>query len=112
SKTNENSSNIVVISDAIEFKYNQNLDCNISSNIEFKDVYTIKLESNGKIKLNLGTSRYVNIKIYSIDGKLTYKREFRNFEGVIKEPVKLGSGIYIVKFKYINGEKKQKVIIR
>ncbi|MEO0151071.1 MAG: N-acetylmuramoyl-L-alanine amidase [candidate division WOR-3 bacterium] len=98
SKTNENSSNIVVISDAIEFKYNQNLDCNISSNIEFKDVYTIKLESNGKIKLNLGTSRYVNIKIYSIDGKKVYEIKDYLKAGYNEIKTNLNSGIYILKF--------------
>ncbi|MEO0218094.1 MAG: T9SS type A sorting domain-containing protein, partial [candidate division WOR-3 bacterium] len=98
SKTNENSSNIVVISDAIEFKYNQNLDCNISSNSEFKDVYTIKLESNGKIKLNLGTPRYVNIKVYSIDGKKVYEIKDYLRAGYNEIKTNLNSGIYILKF--------------
>ncbi|MEO0197931.1 MAG: T9SS type A sorting domain-containing protein, partial [candidate division WOR-3 bacterium] len=83
------------------------------SNFEsYEDCYLSYSIRNGFLNLHSKNKQDIYIKIYSIDGKLTYKREFRNFEGVIKEPIKLGSGVYIVKFKYINGEKKQKVIIR
>ncbi|MEO0160006.1 MAG: T9SS type A sorting domain-containing protein [candidate division WOR-3 bacterium] len=83
------------------------------SNFEsYEDCYLSYSIRNGFLNLNSKSKQDIYIKIYSIDGKLIYKKEFKNFEGVIREPVKLGSGVYIVKFKYINGEKKQKVIIR
>ncbi len=98
SKTNENSSNVVVITDAIEFRYNQNLNCNIVSYDEFKDVYSMKLQSDGTIKLNLGSPRDVNIKIYSVNGRKIH--EVNNYlrAGHNEIKVNLKNGIYILKF--------------
>lgn len=94
----ENSNSIVVISDAIEFKYNSNINCNPLFNNEVNNIYTIKLEKNGKIKLNLGSSREVNLEIYSIDGRKAYVfNKFLN-AGYNEIDIPLKSGIYILKF--------------
>ncbi len=98
SKTNENSTNIVVISDAVEFKYNQNLDCNIVSYDEFENAYSMKLQNDGTIKLNLGRPRDVNISIYSLSGRKIY--ELNNYlkAGYNEIKLDLENGIYILKF--------------
>ncbi|MEO0218665.1 MAG: T9SS type A sorting domain-containing protein [candidate division WOR-3 bacterium] len=83
------------------------------SNFEsYEDCYLSYSIRNGFLNLHSKNKQDIYIKIYSIDGKLIYKKEFKNFEGVIREPVKLSYGVYIVKFKYINGEKRQRVIVR
>ena len=99
SKTPENSNSVVVISDAIEFKYNPNINCNITSSNEFNNVWTIKLESNGVIKLNLGTNRKISLKIYSIDGRKIYEFNGNLNAGYNEIKTNLKEGFYIVKFE-------------
>ena len=54
------------------FDYDSNINCNITSSSEFNDVWTMRLESDGRIKLNLGSSRKVNLKVYSVNGSAGY----------------------------------------
>ena len=98
SKTPENSNSIVVISDAIEFDYDSNINCNITSSSEFNNVWTMRLESDGRIKLNLGSSRKVNLKVYSINGSKVYEIEKNLSAGYNEIKLDLKNGIYIIKF--------------
>jgi hypothetical protein len=99
SKTPENSNSIVVISDAIEFDYDSNINCNITSSSEFNNVWTMRLESDGRIKLNLGSSRKVNLKVYSINGSKVYEIEKNLSAGYNEIKLDLKNGIYIIKFE-------------
>ncbi|MEO0223521.1 MAG: T9SS type A sorting domain-containing protein [candidate division WOR-3 bacterium] len=54
----------------------------------------------------------IRLVIYSSDGKVIYKNEFRNVEGVLNEKIKLNNGIYILKVNYKNKQKIKIIFVQ
>ncbi len=84
----------------------------VSNNEKYEDCYISIAKDGSFLTIRSKDKQDIRLVIYSSDGKVIYKNEFRNVEGVLNEKIKLNSGIYIVKVNYKKGEIKNKFIVR
>jgi len=84
----------------------------VSNDEKYEDCYVSIAKDGSFLTIKSKDRQDIKLIIYSSDGKVVYRNEFRNVEGVLNEKIKLNSGIYIVKVNYKKGEIKNKFIIK
>lgn len=84
----------------------------VSTDESYNDCYVYYSIQRGFLNITSKLKQDILMKIYSVDGKVVYNKEFKNVEGTIREQLKLNPGIYVVKIKYIDGEKTKRMLIK
>ncbi|MCS7245632.1 MAG: T9SS type A sorting domain-containing protein [candidate division WOR-3 bacterium] len=84
----------------------------VNTSEKYEDCY-ISISRNGKfLNIRSKNKQDIDISIYSVDGRLVYKKEIKNFEGEFSERLSLLKGIYVVSIAYIGGRLIKQIVVK